>query len=344
MLEKQHSILDEARDKIQSQTAFCLARFPGENKFSCYQNPTTAAPRNTDYFLIKGWAKSDTVYYFLPLNNAPSKTSGIIKSVVIPAETAFEIYAEQFKAYQSAFANTKVKKAILSKLKHVEINRDFDVIDYFKKLETAYPNALVYLLLHPTEGLWIGATPEILLSNERNKWTTVSLAGTQAKSATAYKWGKKEIREQEYVSTHIRETLSANGIENYSENGPFTADAGSVVHLKTIFEFEKANEGFDFLSLAEKLHPTPAISGAPIASAIELIDNIENHKRRLYTGYLGRIGAQSVDLYVNLRCMQVFESKLVLYLGGGITQESELQSEWDETEQKAKTLLTQLNG
>ena len=330
-----------------SKEPFCLVRFPGEKNFSFYHNPTTSNLDNVDSFLVKGWNKSDTTYYYASANGGEPKAGHAQKANYIediPTETSFETYSANFKSYQYAFANTEVKKAILSRLKLITIPADFDLLAYFERLESAHANALVYIILHPTEGLWIGATPEILISRKGNKYTTVSLAGTQKISDSTYFWGEKEKEEQEFVSAHIRESLAKNKIQNVTESGPDTSEAGSVAHLKTTFQFQYDDKDFNFLNIADQLHPTPAISGTPVPKAIKLINTTENHSRQLYTGYLGRISAQSIDLYVNLRCMQVFPSKMVLYLGGGITQGSQLEAEWDETEQKAKTLLKQING
>ncbi len=347
MTEKDHSMLQIAAAKLRAKEPFVVARFPGQKDLNFYLNPSSKAESRSDSFLVKGWNKSDTTYYYASANAIEITTNQSDKSEPtqeIPAETSFERYTNHYNVFQQAFANKGIKKAILSRLKVIDIPADYDLISYFERLESAHPNALVYILLHPTEGLWIGATPEILISRKDTQYCTVSLAGTQPISEDQYKWGEKEKEEQEFVSAHIRQSLIDNGIESFSESEPTTAEAGSVAHLKSIFKFERNEEDFDFLNFARQLHPTPAISGTPVDDAINLINNTEDHNRQLYTGYLGRISTQSVDLFVNLRCMQVFPTKMVLYLGGGITKGSQLKAEWNETEQKAKTLMKQING
>ena len=93
------------------------------------------------------------------------------------------------------------------------------------------------------------------------------------------------------------------------------------------------------MSLVNQLHPTPAIAGLPIGEALNLISNTEIHSRKMYSGFLGRISEDRTDLYVNLRCCQVISNQAFLYLGGGFTKDSNSNSEWDETENKSKTLL-----
>ena len=92
------------------------------------------------------------------------------------------------------------------------------------------------------------------------------------------------------------------------------------------------------IQIADKLHPTPAVSGLPQKEAIELIDSIEEHERSLYAGCIGVLGDRT-DLFVNLRCAQLIENEYFLYLGGGFTKDSIAKKEWQETENKSRTLL-----
>jgi isochorismate synthase len=54
------------------------------------------------------------------------------------------------------------------------------------------------------------------------------------------------------------------------------------------------------------------------------------------------MGEDQMDLFVNLRCAQMIPKALVLYVGAGITQDSDPEKEWVETQNKSKTLLAAL--
>ena len=59
-----------------------------------------------------------------------------------------------------------------------------------------------------------------------------------------------------------------------------------------------------------------------------------------YCGFLGAINLQNqTNIFVNLRCMEIFDDKLVLYAGGGITAHSDPEKEWNETVIKCQTIL-----
>jgi isochorismate synthase len=74
-----------------------------------------------------------------------------------------------------------------------------------------------------------------------------------------------------------------------------------------------------------------------------LIRIVEKHDRGFYTGFLGpwNLSGES-KLYVNLRCAQLHKNKMSLYVGGGLTAESNPEDEWEETVRKSQTLLSVL--
>ena len=107
--------------------------------------------------------------------------------------------------------------------------------------------------------------------------------------------------------------------------------------LKTTFQFDLGSNSA--IAIADKLHPTPAVSGYPQKEALDLIHKSEKHQRRIYAGMIGVINEHSTQLFVNLRCAEIIHNQAYLYLGGGFTKDSNVVSEWNETENKAKTLL-----
>jgi isochorismate synthase len=96
-------------------------------------------------------------------------------------------------------------------------------------------------------------------------------------------------------------------------------------------------------ALLKKLHPTPAVGGIPVEEGMRFLAKHENLDRAYYTGFLGPVmGEDQMDLFVNLRCAQMIPKALVLYVGAGITQDSDPEKEWVETHNKSKTLLAAL--
>lgn len=247
-------------------------------------------------------------------------------------QSTYHQLAEKFK---EEIITRGLSKAIFSRVMSVNVNVTSD--ELFDLLCETYPDAFVYRLSSKQLGTWIGATPEQLLTVSDGIGTTVSLAGTKP-SGDKTPWGQKEQDEQQYVTNFIAARLEDFGVDELIVHDRNEMVAGPVKHLQTKFEF-KLESGH--LDLAKLLHPTPAVSGLPQEKAVELIGEMEVHDRGFYTGFLGIVGNETW-LYVNLRCAQVVDDQMYLYLGGGFTKDSDVQSEWVETEHKAKTLLNVL--
>ena len=233
-------------------------------------------------------------------------------------------------------------KFVFSRIKQTHFDSK-KTLQLFDSLCDNYPKAFVYLISSEAEGTWIGATPETLLQSFNDSGFTMALAGTKEKNKLS-PWTQKEYNEQNLVSEYISETLKLNGIQNLEHQGPYDSEAGNLVHLRTDFSFDLRNH--NVLSIARNLHPTPAVSGLPKAESIALINQIESHElgysRDLYTGFIGVTGEDTTQLFVNLRCCQLFNDTAYLYVGGGYTEDSSAEMEWEETESKSKTLISVL--
>ncbi|WP_422079836.1 chorismate-binding protein [Ulvibacterium sp.] len=228
------------------------------------------------------------------------------------------------------------KKVVLSR--KIEVDFSKSPLDLFLNLLPSYPNAFCYLWFHPKIGLWLGATPEVLLQVCDREFTTISLAGTQPyieHSQTI--WGKKELEEQNLVTDYILDILKDKA--THIQKGEIeSVQAGNLLHLRTKISGVLLEDGLE--PIIRFLHPTPAICGFPKRPALEFIHNNEDYDREFYTGFLGELNfGFETNLYVNLRCAQIKGSQAIVYTGGGITQDSNPEKEWEETVDKSRTLL-----
>jgi isochorismate synthase len=237
------------------------------------------------------------------------------------------------------------EKVVLSRVKSVKGRFLQQLPDFFQSLCRSYPNAFVYLFSINGQ-CWIGASPEPFICSDHNEFKAVSLAGTRSykpRDLDISNWNHKELQEQEYVTQHIEKILRNFNITAYDKTGPYVAAAGNLLHLRTDFTFPQDAVGSHLPALIASLHPTPAVCGMSTGKAMDFIKNAEKHDREYYAGFLGPVGfSDRIRLYVNLRCLKVYDDRLVLYIGGGITHDSEPEEEWEETEIKADTLLSVL--
>ena len=244
-----------------------------------------------------------------------------------------DVYLKKADQFIHEIRKNKLSKVILSRVKSHQSEKSVDAI--FNELNETYPSAFVYLISSEHFGTWIGATPETLISCKDGVGETVALAGTK-KASDNSAWGEKEQFEQQFVSDFIEDQLKSVSVTSIAKDGPKDRIAGPVKHLETKFQFN-LNEQAP-IRIADKLHPTPAVSGLPQKEAIKLINSIEEHDRSLYAGCIGILGERT-HLFVNLRCAQYFNEECFLYLGGGFTKDSIAEKEWEETENKSRTLL-----
>ncbi len=243
-------------------------------------------------------------------------------------------------------AVAKIRKGDLMKVvvsrKESVAAPSFDFIRSYAQLISNYPNAYCYCFFHPKVGMWLGATPERLLNIDGKKFRTVALAGTQPRvDKYSVIWKDKEIEEQKFVSDFIEGNMQPLSTRLYISR-PYTAWAGRLAHIKTDIS-GVLKKSSTVKRLLETLHPTPAVCGLPKSGAKDFIVDNEDYDRSFYSGFLGILNVGEItDLYVNLRCMEITEKTANIYVGCGITENSDPEKEYAETVIKTHTMMSVL--
>jgi isochorismate synthase len=240
----------------------------------------------------------------------------------------------------------RIEKVVPSRCKDISVTEEFDLLKAFDTLCEKHIQAFVSMVSSPQTGTWMGATPELLVSvDNQNKFKTIALAGTLPYSPEidirSVAWTQKEIEEQALVCRYIINCFKKIRLREYEEHGPRTVVAGNVMHLKTVYEVDMKETNFPQLGsvMLKLLHPTSAVCGMPFENAFSFLKNNEGYNREFYSGYLGPVQINNESqLFVNLRCMQVFEERVRLYAGAGITIDSYPEKEFEETEIKMQNL------
>lgn len=243
----------------------------------------------------------------------------------------------------------KFKKVVPSRCSFVPLPDDFNLAETFEKMCARYPHAFISLLAVPGLGMWLGASPEILVSTFRQNgsrfFRTIALAGTQkledGNSLQQAAWRIKEIEEQAMVSRYIINCFKKIRLREFEEDGPKTVSAGNLLHLRTDFSVNMDQVNFAELGsvMLKLLHPTSAVCGLSKEPALNFIRQHEDYDRELYAGFLGPVNMNDqANIFVNLRCMQLTREGALLYAGAGVTADSDPEKEWQETEMKMQTL------
>lgn len=228
-------------------------------------------------------------------------------------------------------------KTALSKVRNVQLGPDFDWSTWFDAACDNFPNAYVFFVHIPDVHTWAGATPELFLSLHENTIRSVSLAGTLHPDSTNG-WTEKESEEQRFVTDYIKDAFIRSGFSDVQVSEPETISIGKLQHLKTSFQAPYNAERAELLAgLVQQLHPTPAVGGLPKTEGVDFLLSKETHPRNWYSGFLGAKQSNGdLNLYVNLRSMEVLPRQALLYAGAGITAMSDPAKEWFETENKLR--------
>lgn len=321
---------------LSNDDGFVIYKMPNSNQINIRVGHWSIYNNQKEGFIIQSFDNTKSLILESPKKILKTETLDIEfpRKTNDASDLSKAEYKHQLKQFIEA-CNTKIQKVISSRIINKTIDSKTNLFKLFKKLAKNHNNALIYIANIPKEGLWMGATPETLVKVDKKNAHTIALAGTQNK-ASFQPWEDKEIREHQYVIEDIGQKLTKKNI-GYNIKKTETINAGIVTHLKTKIELTSTINNTK--EIADCLHPTSAVCGMPQDQSYNFILKNEPYNREFYTGYLGELNKETSWLFVNLRCMQIFNDKLCLYVGGGITKDSITEKEWEETELKSQTLL-----
>jgi len=342
------SFLNEAEKQLHHKLPFVLYRKPFEDTVRGIFQKDTAVVTIQDF--------SEAGFVFAPFNDANSSillrpdrllTTEFKKEKNSEPKIPMQrpIVLEERNRFKTLVAKgiDLLKKGALRKVvlsRKIEIPCTKKPVTIFSNLLQAYPSAFCYYWYHPAIGLWVGATPELFTNFKGNTFRTISLAATQKVVAGKEpKWGTKEKQEHEMVTQYINDVLK-NKVANLCVSKTQNSKAGQLWHLRSDITAQISSDKTK--EVINALHPTSAVCGMPLKEARTFIQENEDYERKFYTGYLGELNLNSssdIQLYVNLRCMELFEGKALIYVGGGITADSDPEKEWQETVDKSCTML-----
>lgn len=254
------------------------------------------------------------------------------------AETKEE-YLQKLEEVIQMIKENDLPKLVLSRRKIFTDFNEIDIKESFNNLCRNYPNAFKYLFFDG-ETSWMGAFSEVLgkYNKSTHEFETMSIAGTIPVSE---EWTEKEIEEQKPVSSYIRNILTKYSHSNpIQESETYDHISGNIKHLKTDLKIKIDPE--DLAPIIHELHPTPAVCGIPKDLCREIIEKIEKFPRELYAGYIKIETEDHIQYFVNLRCARLYKNSVHLFVGGGITAQSNPEKEWNETELKSEAVLKNL--
>ena len=227
-----------------------------------------------------------------------------------------------------------------------------DPLDIYKKLRVTNPSPFMFFFNFPDFQI-IGASPEILVRLRDNKITVRPIAGTRprGKNYIQDKFYEKDLlNDKKELSEHLmlldlgrNDAGKVSKINTVKVTESFTIERYShVMHIVSNVTGVYNNKYSKFKSLLAGF-PAGTVSGAPKIRAMEIIDQLEKTKRKVYAGGIGYFSANGeFDTCIALRTAMVKNKKFYVQAGAGIVADSIPLKEYEETVNKAKALINAL--
>ncbi|WP_162873061.1 isochorismate synthase [Austwickia chelonae] len=275
--------------------------------------------------------------------------NGFPRVVGNPEETPTPAdYRSRVEKALSVFEQGALDKIVLARKLRLRFETTVPAEYLYQALVEAHPEARTYAV-SPAEGQWlVGASPELLVSRQGRTVTSHPLAGSVPRSPDPVEdenrgrrllTSEKDLREHSYVVEMIADTLSPYCRRLAVADRPALVGTRTVWHLGTWIEGELRDQGTTALELAAALQPTPALAGAPVASAVRTLEELEPFARDYYGGCIGWCDDNGDGEWtVAIRCASVRGPVVDLYAGAGIVAGSDPEAELAETTAKLSTL------
>lgn len=242
-----------------------------------------------------------------------------------------------------------VSKVVLSRLLQLEFDHAPCAATVFQGLRQQNPEDYHFSMDLPDGGVLIGASPELLLRQQGSQFTSNPLAGSakrladpaaDARVAQALLQSTKDLHEHRLVIEELDRQLRPLCRSLNVADSPSLLKTARLWHLSTQISGELAAPA-SALSLACRLHPTPALCGFPTAAAKQLIAELEPFDRGVFGGIVGWSDADgNGEWAVVIRCGIVEHTRVRLFAGAGLVTASCPESEWLETGNKLGTMLS----
>lgn len=312
----------------------------GKLYFIVYANPTDAnayeKARNRLSELIQMLRKTADI----PTASASAST-----------QAASEFGEENFKAAvkkaQSYIIDGDIMQVVLSQ----RMSQEFTAppLSLYRALRSLNPSPYMFYYDMGNHHV-VGASPEILVRLDNGVVTSRPIAGTRPRGATREQdlaLSVELLADPKERAEHVQlMDLGRNDVGRVAITGSVKVTDNMmieryshVMHIVSNVEGQ-LKPGMDAIDVIKATFPAGTVSGAPKVRAMEIIDELEPSKRGIYAGAVGYLGFNGdMDVAIGIRTGVIKNNRLYVQAGAGIVADSVPQSEWTETQNKARAVL-----
>ena len=318
------------------------------------------------------------IFYIVNIFNDEKISNYKVKYLEIESEIndlLIQASLEKNNSYKNTKTNIKVKsnttknkflKMVNKAKKYIKVGDIFQVVlsqrfeaklskrplEIYKKLRVTNPSPFMYFFNFEDFQI-IGASPEILVRLRDNKITVRPIAGTRPRGRNIKQdnfFARDLLQDKKELSEHLMLLdLGRNDAGKVSKIGTIKVTESfmiekysHVMHIvsNVIGVYDKKYSKFKSLFAG---FPAGTVSGAPKIRAMEIIDELETTRRKVYAGGIGYFSSNGeFDTCIALRTAVAKNKKIYVQAGAGIVADSDPIKEYEETVNKAKALINAL--
>ena len=284
------------------------------------------------------------------IKNLNTRTELELKNIKVKSNTSKNRFLQMVNKAKKYIKLGDIFQVVLSQRFEAKLTKK--PIDIYKKLRVTNPSPFMFFF-NFNDFQIIGASPEILVRLRDNKITVRPLAGTRPRGKTQSEdrfYEKDLLQDKKELSEHLmlldlgrNDAGKVSKINTVKVTESFTIERYShVMHIVSNVIGEYNNKFSKFKSLLAGF-PAGTVSGAPKIRSMEIIDELETTKRKVYAGGIGYFSANGdFDTCIALRTAVTKKNKFYVQAGAGIVADSKPLNEYKETINKAKALLKSL--
>ena len=284
------------------------------------------------------------------IKNIEKKTTQKLNNIKVKSNTSKNRFLKMVNKAKKYIKLGDIFQVVLSQRFEAKLTKK--PLDIYKKLRVTNPSPFMFFF-NFNDFQIIGASPEILVRLRDNKITVRPIAGTRPRGKTKKEdlfYEKDLLKDKKELSEHLmlldlgrNDAGKVSKINSVKVTESFIIERYShVMHIvsNVIGDYNKKFSKFKSLLAG---FPAGTVSGAPKIRAMEIIDELENSKRKVYAGGIGYFSANGeFDTCIALRTAVVKNKKFYVQAGAGIVADSKPKNEYEETVNKAKALINAL--
>ena len=284
------------------------------------------------------------------LKSLNQSKSNVVKNIQVRSNTPKNKFLNMVNKAKKYIKLGDIFQVVLSQRFEAKLTKN--PLEIYKKLRVTNPSPFMFFF-NFNDFQIVGASPEILVRLRDNKITVRPIAGTRPRGKTKKEdlyFEKDLLKDKKELSEHLmlldlgrNDAGKVSKINSVKVTESFIIERYShVMHIvsNVIGEYNKKFSKFKSLLAG---FPAGTVSGAPKIRAMEIIDELETTRRKVYAGGIGYFSANGeFDTCIALRTAVAKNKKFYVQAGAGIVADSKPLKEYEETVNKAKALINAL--